>query len=117
LQLVCQLALLSWLLGNVADIGSPGIFWYGAFFMLSVYASTDLMDRNRYAIVPELLKMSLGFYLLHTQQGDWFGSSAFLPGAGFLVSGYLVLSAVGATLFSVMHAREDARSSPSVVGV
>jgi hypothetical protein len=84
--------------------------------MLSVYASTDLMDRNRYAIVPELLKMSLGFYLLHTQQGDWFGASSFLPGSGLLVACYLLLSAAGATVFSVIHAREDAQASPSVVG-
>ncbi|NDC78011.1 MAG: hypothetical protein EBZ67_09095 [Chitinophagia bacterium] len=84
--------------------------------MLSVYASTDLMDRNRYAIVPELIKLSLGFYLLHTQQGDWFGASSFLPGAGLLVAGYLLVSAAGATIFSVMHAREDALSGPSVMG-
>jgi sterol desaturase/sphingolipid hydroxylase (fatty acid hydroxylase superfamily) len=116
-QLLCQLSILSWLLGNVAAIGSPGVFWYGAFFMLSIYASTDLMDRNRYAIIPELLKLSLGFYLLGTYQGDWFGASSFLPGAGVMVAGYLVFSAAGAAVFSVMHAREDAVSGPTVMGV
>jgi hypothetical protein len=109
-QLTCQLALLGWLLGNVATIGSPGIFWYGAFFMLCIYASTDLMDRNRYAIVPELLKLSLGMYLLYMNDWDWFGASTVMPGAGIMVAAYLLVSAAGATAFSVMHAREDGAS-------
>lgn len=106
-QLICQLALLGWLLGNVAAIGSPGIFWYGAFFMICIYASTDLMDRNRYAMVPELLKLSMGMYLLYSQQWDWFGASTAIPDAGMIFAVYLIVSASVATYFSVIHARED----------
>jgi hypothetical protein len=53
-QLLSMLAFITWLLGNVAAIGTPGIFLYGAFIFLFVYALTDLMDRNRTAFLISL---------------------------------------------------------------
>lgn len=45
------------LFSNIAQIGSPGMFWYGGFIFLQVYAFTDLMDENKWAFIPELLKV------------------------------------------------------------
>lgn len=106
-QLLFMLAFISWFFGNLADIGVPGIFQYGAFIFLTVYAMTDLMDRNASAIVWESIRNLFAAYLLYTQGGDWFGAGSFLPGAGVLVAGYLVLSMIVTLYFTVMHNRED----------
>jgi alkylglycerol monooxygenase len=91
-QLLSILAFITWLLGNVAAIGTPGIFYYGAFIFLFVYALTDLMDRNRSALAWEGLKAAFAAYLLYSQSGDWFGASKTISIAGWLVTGYLLTS-------------------------
>ena len=45
-QLVILLIFLSYLFGNIATIGTPNIFLYGAFVFLTVNALTDLRDKN-----------------------------------------------------------------------
>jgi sterol desaturase/sphingolipid hydroxylase (fatty acid hydroxylase superfamily) len=94
-QLVLLLLFISYLFGNIAYIGKPYIFIYGLFAFVMVYAFTELMDGNRYAIVWETVKAALGigviFYL-----GDWFGANAFLPWVSNVLIGYFVLS-VGVT--------------------
>ena len=67
-------------LGHIADIGVPGIFLYGGFIGLSVYALTDLMDCNRSALIFEVLKNFLGLAILYRQQ-DWFHASPLEHGA------------------------------------
>ena len=94
-QLLICLLLISYLFGYIAQIGSPGIFLYGLFIFLMVYAFTELMDNNRDAILWEILKNSVGMAIL-LNQGDWFGISrisAALPnvlGVYFLVSTLIV---------------------------
>ena len=90
-QLIILLLLLSHLFGNIAQIGAPGIFFYGGFVFLTVYAFTELMDRNQNAWIPELLKFFYAAYFLITT-GDWFEISKFLPGANFIFGGYLLVS-------------------------
>lgn len=71
-QLAVLLLFTSYLFGNIADTGAPGIFIYGIFIFLFVYAFAELMDNNSSAWVWELLKL---FYaasiILYT--GDWLG--------------------------------------------
>jgi hypothetical protein len=43
-QLVILLLMVSYLFANIAYIGNPTIFLYGAFVFLFVYAFTELMD-------------------------------------------------------------------------
>ena len=38
---------------NMAAIGSPGMFIYGGFVFLSVYAYTELMDKHVFALIWE----------------------------------------------------------------
>ena len=72
-QLLLMLPYLFYLFGNIASIGSPGIFYYGLFIFLSVYSLTELMDGNKYAIVWEIIKTSYVIWLIVDQQG-WFGA-------------------------------------------
>lgn len=91
-QLVMLLILVSYFFGNIATIGSPGMFVYGGFVFIYVYAYSELMDGNKYALLWEVLKSAIGicviFYL-----GDWFGSNIFFPWISNMLIAYFVLSA------------------------
>lgn len=99
-QLIALLLLLSYLFGNLAEIGAPGIFYYGGFVFLTVYAYTELMDRNPNAWAWEVLKAVYAMYFVVTS-GDWFGLNSFLPGSVYIFVGYLVVSAVFSIWFSL----------------
>jgi hypothetical protein len=72
-QLLLMLPYLFYLFGNLAAIGSPGIFYYGLFIFLTVYALTELMDGNKNAFVWELIKSAYAIWLIIDQHG-WFGA-------------------------------------------
>lgn len=93
MQLSFCLLFVSYLFGNIALIGSPGIFHYGLFLFLMVYAFTELMDKRRSAIIWELIKNAYGVFLLY-DMGDWFGAERFFVYAKYLVFGYLVVSTI-----------------------
>lgn len=99
IQMISTLLLISYCFGNIATIGSPGIFIYGGFIFLQVYAFTDLMDRNRYAWVWESLKCILGFSIL-IRTGDWFGMHQFVSGASYMMATYLLLSLMASIYLS-----------------
>ncbi len=108
-QLTMLLALVSYLFGNIAAINrldQAYIYLYGLFIFLSVYAYTELMDRNRYAVVWEALKCVFGFYLIYIQ-GDWFGLSHFLPGGTYILTIYLSLSLAVSCWLAYRHYQED----------
>lgn len=99
-QLLFLLFFISFLFGNIASIGSPGIFLYGGFIFLYVYAMTELMDNSRYAIYWEGVKMLMGFYLIFIT-GGWFGAERFLSIAPYWVASYLLLAMYLSTSFSI----------------
>jgi alkylglycerol monooxygenase len=92
-QMFVLLLLISYLFGNIAAIGAPDMFVYGGFVFLSVYAYTELLDKNRRAWVWELIKNGLGGFVL-LQQGDWFGLSQYVPGIEYLLLFYFVFSSL-----------------------
>jgi sterol desaturase/sphingolipid hydroxylase (fatty acid hydroxylase superfamily) len=91
IQMFVLLLLISYLFGNIAAIGSPGMFIYGAFVFLTVYAYTELLDKNGFAWVWELLKNLLGSYVI-LQYGDWFGLSNYIPAVKIILLSYFILS-------------------------
>ena len=111
IQMLLLLLSVSYLFGNIAVINkqdSSHIFWYGGFIFLSVYALTDLMDRNRYAIAWELLRSGFGIAIL-VQQGDWFGMRNYWDPARYIVTAYFILSIITTGWFVYSNYREDSR--------
>lgn len=90
-QLLMLLLMVSWLFGNISRIGSPCIFIYGGFVFLFVYAFTELMDRNRYAVYWESLKGFAGIAIIYYYE-DWFGLSSSVSFAHYILVGYFILS-------------------------
>lgn len=115
-QLSMLLLFISYLFGNIAYINSIDktyIYWYGAFVFISVYAMTELMDRNQYAIIWEVLRSGLALYFLYVQD-DWFGASKWLTSVKFILAAYFVLSMVVSTWFALKHKKEDMSLQASV---
>ncbi len=73
-QMFFNYFLLVYLFAAIAKIGSPGIFAYGAFIFVSVYAYTELMDRNPRALAYEVGKSLLALWWIWRSGGDWFGA-------------------------------------------
>lgn len=106
LQLLFLLLFVSHLFGNIAAIGSPGIFYYGLFIFLFIYAMTDLMDRNRSALIWEIFKFSTGVYLINFSKG-WFGAEDQFPAISYVVSLYLVVGLAITFYLTGKHYKED----------
>ena len=100
IQLMILLLMISYLFGNIAEIGAPGMFIYGGYVYLSVYAMTELMDKNPIAWLWEILKSSFGILVVLTT-GDWFGLSENIPGLLPVLIVYFVISAGASTWFSI----------------
>ena len=108
-QLVFLLLFISYLFGSIAAINSLNasfIYWYGAFIFIYVFSLTELMDRNKTAIVWEFLKTGLGLGLIFWQE-DWFGLSTYVPQASTFIMGYLLFSLFSSAWFYQKHKKED----------
>ncbi|KYP14977.1 MAG: sterol desaturase [Flavihumibacter sp. CACIAM 22H1] len=88
-QILLCLLFISYLFGYIAQIGAPGIFVYGFFIFLMVYAYTELMDNHKNALYWELGKSLLGLSLLYVQ-GDWFGAATLSPVIPLLLGVYFI---------------------------
>ena len=100
-QLAILLIFVSFLFGNIAAIGSPGMFIYGLFIFLYVYAFAELMDNNPQAWIPEFLKCCLGLGII-IYTGNWFGTTAISPYIPFIIAAYLI----GSLMLSVIICRQ-----------
>ena len=108
-QLVFTLLSVSYLFGNIALINSISktyIFWYGGFIFISIYALTDLMDRNSSALICEIVRASAGLAILYLQ-GDWFGASVYSPSIKFLLGAYFIVSVMVTGWLVYRNKKED----------
>jgi alkylglycerol monooxygenase len=102
-QMLITFAFIMYFFGNIGQMQkvhdlyhffvTPNILIYGCFAFLSVYAYTELMDNNPYAIFWETAKNAMGLGLLYTYQ-DWFGVAAKYPMALYFIGAYFVLATV-----------------------
>ena len=106
IQLVTLLITISYLFANIAAIGSPGIFVYGLYIFLTVYAYSELMDRNRYALFWEMIKNIFGCAVIY-KTGDWFGASAFFTGINYLIIAWFVVSTFVTSWFVFIEFRSE----------
>jgi len=90
-QFLVLFAMVFHLLYKIADIGSPGIFIYGAFLFLMVYSYTTLMDRDPNALWLEGIKSAIGLGVIYST-GSWFLLDEIFAGGTVLVAAYQGLS-------------------------
>lgn len=63
---------MSYLFDNIAKIGLPNIFIYGFFILITIYSYCELMDKSKYAVFWEGLRLAVAAAII-TYYGDWFG--------------------------------------------
>ncbi|MEJ7611512.1 MAG: sterol desaturase family protein [Ferruginibacter sp.] len=97
-QVLMLLLFVSWLFGNIVAIGSPGMFIYGGFVFLFVYALTDMMDGGKYAVIPGILPALAGVLII-IYTGDWFGAGSFIPGIQYVLLVYFLAIALVPVFF------------------
>ncbi|MDQ6529156.1 sterol desaturase family protein [Flavobacterium sp. LHD-85] len=90
-QVLITLLFVSYLFDNIAKIGLPNIFIYGFFIFITIYSYTELMDKNRHALLWEGIRLGIvvciiGYY------GDWFGLNHVIPISNYIIFTYLILS-------------------------
>jgi hypothetical protein len=114
-QITMVLLFISYLFGNIAAIGNPtDLLMYGGFVFLSVYAYTELMDKNQYSVVWEIIKNVYGAAILFTT-GDWFGISALAPGIVYGLYGYFVISTIVTLWFSLQFQKENSQMTQAII--
>ena len=106
IQFLSTFALVSYFFANLATIGSPNIFIYGGFIFLIVFAYTELMDRNPFALLYETLKNITGILIIY-QVGDWFGINTKIPWATAAIVAYFILSNIVTAYFVWFDIRKD----------
>ncbi|MDE3235508.1 MAG: sterol desaturase family protein [Bacteroidota bacterium] len=109
-QVTILFLLISYLFGNLALINRMNgsfIYVYGLFIFLTVYAYTELMDKNSFAFVWELIKNVLGlFMILH--YGDWFGISGISSFINTYLMTYFIFSSIVSAAFCYSFQKEKA---------
>lgn len=86
--------------GSISKIGTPNIFYYGLYAFISIYAYTELMDRNKKAIYWESIR--LVFVLLFLFQTDsWFGLETFILLGNEIIILFSIISWMGCLYFSI----------------
>ncbi len=99
IQLFCLLLLVSYLFGNVANIGLTNMMYYGLFIFAQVYALTEFMDRNPRALIYEIVKnmICVGGILYY---GGWFGLQNYFSASSYILMGYFVISTATVAAYS-----------------
>jgi alkylglycerol monooxygenase len=110
IQFIVLLLLVSYLFANIASIGIPAIFIYGAFIFLFVYAFTELMDGSKYAAMWEIIKNVLGVAIIFLA-GDWFGMDKFSSVVSYVLLEYFAVSA----FVTVWMVQENKKRLPTKV--
>lgn len=90
-QMIILLLFVSYLFGNIAFIGNPAFFLYGAFIFLFVYALTELMDGGRLTMLWECIKCAAGIAVIFIFN-DWFGVNRYWQGMNYVLLEYFVIS-------------------------
>jgi alkylglycerol monooxygenase len=110
IQMLSTFLLVFYFFGNLGSIGTPNIFIYGGFIFLSIYAYTELMDRNPFALVWETVKNAIGLGLIYSM-GDWFGVSSMIPFGKYMVATYFIIATVIVAAFVFNDILQDAKAS------
>ncbi len=100
IQLICLFIMVSFLFAHVADIESPGIFIYGGFIFLFVYAYTELMDHSKSAWIWEIIKTATGFCIIFLT-GDWFGADRYFVSFHILIAAYFLCATIATFYFLI----------------
>ena len=98
-QLVITILFALYFFNNIASIGFPMFFVYAAFIFITIFSYTELMDRNKFAFLWELLRLFFGLGIMYFTN-DWFGIKSISSNIIIAIVFYLFISAIITLYFS-----------------
>ena len=97
-QLVFSLGMLLFMFYNFANISTGFLLIYGLIVFLGIYSYTSLMDKDKYSIIFETVKLLIGCYILWNT-ADWFGLVQYIGSAPYIMLMYFIASYLGMIYF------------------
>ncbi|BDU25846.1 sterol desaturase family protein [Flavobacterium sp. GSB-24] len=91
IQVLITLLFVSYLFENIATIGLPNIFIYGFFIFVTIYSYSELMDKSRFSVVWESLRLITVIGIVAYFR-DWFGLNRVIPISNYVIFTYLIFS-------------------------
>jgi alkylglycerol monooxygenase len=99
---LATLLIISYFYGFIGNIGVPEIYWYGLFIFVTVYSFTEMMDRNKNAIIYESITLGMTSVLIYWLNG-WFGIDTHFANGTMLLLGYQILCWMMTFYFSFLE--------------
>ena len=98
-QLIIITSLMLFMFYNFGEITNSNLLLYGLIIFVGIYSYTSQMDKDKYVIIPTLLYVGLGLYVI-INTGDWFGIDTYLISGKYIISFYLIITLIGSIYFS-----------------
>jgi alkylglycerol monooxygenase len=99
IQMYITLALVMYFFSHIGKISPTEILLYGAYVFVTVYAYTELMDKNPQAWLYELGKSAFGLFLI-SRMGDWFKSNQYIgEWMTYAIGIYFIISVLASAWF------------------
>ena len=98
-QLFITLALMMYFFNHLGTLNPLNILLYGSFLFVTIFAYTSLMDGSVLAIIAEMIKILLAFYMLSINGFSWFGIDIIVHGGTIIFITYLSFSLVAGVYF------------------
>ena len=105
-QFVMITLLLLYMLYGLTDIGFPGVLYYGAIIIASIYGFTSVMDRLKSGVWIEIIVGLAGLSIV-LQTGDWFGLGQLMGWGVYIVGAYFVITILTAPLIDKYQRAKD----------
>ena len=83
-------ALMMYMFNSLSNLSFQAALFFGLFLIMTIFSYTMLMDRYRHALLVESIRGLVGLSIWWAN--DWFLLTNAIPGAQFMVVGYLALS-------------------------
>jgi sterol desaturase/sphingolipid hydroxylase (fatty acid hydroxylase superfamily) len=107
---IVHLLLILFMFYNYTEIGFENLLLCGLIIFLGILSYTSLMDGSKYAILFEIVRTSLGLWILYSTS-DWFGLNDYLAIGSLLVAIYFVASTLISTWILFAASTETKRKS------
>ena len=93
-----HLSLILFMFFNYSEIGLNNLLLCGAIIFLGIFSYTSLMDGHKYAMMFEVLRTSLGLFVIITTW-DWFGLNGYVSFGSIIVASYFIASTMMSVYF------------------
>jgi alkylglycerol monooxygenase len=116
IQMLITLLFVSYLFDNIAKIGLTNIFVYGTFIFITIYSYTDLMDKNKYSVIWEIIRFIFALGII-SYYGDWFGLNSVISIGSYLVLGYLSVSLLVNIYFITIDFKLETSENKAILNI